>query len=202
MLKTRTSVPRTRIRTARRGCGCCVMGYRASGTHGLSSYDSTGTHFGANVCPTSQNARARVYRTMVKWHMKRQEGAKWADKPGSVDGRPFIYSWRHHQALARYPSAVRATPWRSYMRLLRRGLAKPPCCHDAGGLLHHRFSFSLTRRGGQRESSFLRRFPSGHPARPLTCLLPCGARTFLIPTRSNAGPHRSAVAWPTSRGRL
>ena len=47
------------------------------------------------------------------------------------------------QLLARYPNAGRAGPSRSYLRLLRMGLAKPPCCHDAGGLLHHRFSFSL-----------------------------------------------------------
>ena len=47
--------------------------------------------------------------------------------------------------LARYPGAGRADPWRPYLRLLRMGFTKPPCCHDAGGLLHHRFSFSLTR---------------------------------------------------------
>ncbi len=73
-----------------------------------------------------------------------------------------------------------AAPAGSYLRLLRKGLAKPPCCHDAGGLLHHRFSFSLTCLRRQRESSFLRRFPSGHPAWPLASFLPCGARTFLM----------------------
>ena len=69
--------------------------------------------------------------------------ARWADKPGSVVGRPFIYCGRRRPPLSRNPSAVRAAPWRSYLRFLRMGLAKPPCCHDAGGLLHHRFSFSL-----------------------------------------------------------
>ena len=49
------------------------------------------------------------------------------------------------QFLARYPNASRADPWRSYSRLLRKGLAKPSRCRDAGGLLHRRFSFSLTR---------------------------------------------------------
>ena len=103
--------------------------------------------------------------------------------------------WAYRRPLARNPSAVRATPWRSYLRLLRKGLAKPSCCHDAGSLLHHRFSFSLTRRGGQRESSFLRRFPSGHPAWPLASFLPYGARTFLMacgkpPAPRSSGPLR------------
>ena len=48
-------------------------------------------------------------------------------------------------------------------------------------------------RAGQLESSFLRRFPSGYPARPLAGILPCGARTFLMTLA------RPAVAWPTSR---
>lgn len=45
--------------------------------------------------------------------------------------------------LARYPGASRAGPSRPYLRLLRMGFTKPPRCRDAGGLLHHRFSFSL-----------------------------------------------------------
>ena len=121
----------------------------------------------------------------------RKKKAKWADEPGSV-----VDDRRYRRPLARNPSAVRATPWRSYLRLLRRGLAKPPYRYDAGSLLHYRFSFSLTRLREQRESSFLRRFPSGHPARPLACLLPCGARTFLMTLA------RPAIVWPTSHTRL
>lgn len=71
------------------------------------------------------------------------------------------------------------------------GLAKPPCCHDAGGLLHHRFSFSLYALRRRWESSFLRRFPSDHSARPLAGIPPSGARTFL-----------TRVASSTSRDRL
>jgi len=41
-----------------------------------------------------------------------------------------------------YPSVGRASLSRSYLPLLRVGFAKPPCCHDAGALLPHRFSFS------------------------------------------------------------
>ncbi len=65
------------------------------------------------------------------------------------------------------------------------GLAKPPCCHDAGGLLHHRFSFSLYALRRRWESSFLRRFPSDHSARPLAGIPPSGARTFLTRTASS-----------------
>ena len=71
------------------------------------------------------------------------------------------------------------------------GLAKPPCCHDAGGLLHHRFSFSLNGRARQWESSFLRRFPSGYPAWPLASILPCGARTFLMARDCSRAPRSS-----------
>ena len=47
---------------------------------------------------------------------------------------------------------------------------------------------------GQRESSFLRHFPSGRPAWPLASILPCGARTFL--TCEHAA---RAIAWPALR---
>ena len=97
------------------------------------------------------------------------------------------------QFLARYPSAGRAGPWRSYSRLLRKGLAKPPCCHDAGGLLHHRFSFSLTRTSaGSGSLLFCGANPSGRPAWSLTSFLPCGARTFLTPAVSRRSRDRLA----------
>jgi hypothetical protein len=44
-----------------------------------------------------------------------------------------------------YPSGGRAGLDRSYSPLLRVGFAKPPCHHDAGALLPHRFSFSADR---------------------------------------------------------
>ena len=72
------------------------------------------------------------------------------------------------------------------------GLAKPPCCHDTGGLLHHRFSFSLYALRRRWESSFLRRFPSDHSARPLAGIPPSGARTFLTRTASSTSRDRLA----------
>lgn len=72
------------------------------------------------------------------------------------------------------------------------GLAKPPCCHGAGGLLHHRFSFSLYALRRRWESSFLRRFPSDHSARPLAGIPPSGARTFL--TRAASSTSRDRLA--------
>ena len=50
------------------------------------------------------------------------------------------------------------------------------------------FPFTLARRW---ESSFLRRFPSDHSARPLAGILPYGARTFL--TRALQRTPRAAV---------
>lgn len=106
--------------------------------------------------------------------------AKRADKPGSVVDDHLSRLHVTVQFFARYPSAGRADPWRSYSRLLRKGLAKPPCCHDAGGLLHHRFSFSLTRHKTSSGSLlFCGANPSGCPAWPLASFLPYGARTFL-----------------------
>ena len=72
------------------------------------------------------------------------------------------------------------------------GLAKPPCYHDAGGLLHHRFNFSLYALRRRWESSFLRRFPSDHSARPLAGIPPSGARTFL--TRAASSTSRDRLA--------
>ena len=43
--------------------------------------------------------------------------------------------------------------------------------------------FSQRGEPRQRESSFLRHFPSGRPAQPLAGILPCGARTFLTALR-------------------
>lgn len=123
--------------------------------------------------------------------------AKRADKPGSVVDDHLSRLHVTVQFFARYPSAGRADPWRSYSRLLRKGLAKPPCCHDAGGLLHHRFSFSLTRhKTGSGSLLFCGANPSGCPAWPLASFLPCGARTFLTPA-TRAG---RAIVWPASRG--
>lgn len=122
--------------------------------------------------------------------------AKRADKPGSVVDDHLSRLHVTVQFFARYPSAGRADPWRSYSRLLRKGLAKPPCCHDAGGLLHHRFSFSLTRhKTGSGSLLFCGANPSGCPAWPLASFLPYGARTFLTPA-TWAG---RAIVWPASR---
>ena len=125
------------------------------------------------------------------------EKAKRADKPGSVVDDHLSRLHVTVQFFARYPSAGRADPWRSYSRLLRKGLAKPPCCHDAGGLLHHRFSFSLTRHKTSSGSLlFCGANPSGCPAWPLASFLPYGARTFLTPA-TRVG---RAIVWPASRG--
>ena len=112
---------------------------------------------------------------------------EWADKPGSVEGRPFISNGSRLPPLARNPDTRRATAWYPYLRLLQMGFAKPCRCRHAGALLPHRFSFSPVETG---EFSFLWHFPSSCPAQPLAGILPCGARTFLA-------CDAYAAVWPT-----
>ena len=54
-------------------------------------------------------------------------------------------------------------------------------------------AFLAWPEGRRRESSFLWRYPSGRPARPLAGILPCEARTFLTGRLHKA---------PAQRGRL
>ena len=119
--------------------------------------------------------------------VRRNQESEWADKPGSVDGRPFICDARHRAPVARNPDARRATVWHPYLRLLRMGFTKPCRYRHAGALLPHRFSFSPVETG---EFSFLWHFPSSCPAQPLAGILPCGARTFLA-------CDAYAAVWPT-----
>ena len=64
----------------------------------------------------------------------------------------------------------------------------PICICSRWGLPSRRIAATLVRSYRTvsaflvqaRESSFLWHYPSGHPARPLAGILPCGARTFLI----------------------
>ena len=92
------------------------------------------------------------------------------------------------------PSASSALPERSagHTIALLHAFAPEGACQAA--VLPRRW-WSLTPpfqlfshpQSGQRESSFLRRFPSGYPARPLACFLPCGARTFLMASKTPRG---------------
>ena len=82
-----------------------------------------------------------------------------------------------------YPAPRRATCERSLFALHRAGFGEPPCRHDAGGLLPHRFTLTgrhLRRRAGRRSalcSTFRRLSPPGVSPAPL----PFGVRTFLGP---------------------
>ena len=148
------------------------------------------------------NAKARCLsepqhrRSSCAVRQTKQRGER-AGKPGSVVGRPFISNASRPAPLARNPSARRATVWRSYLRLLQMGFAKPRRCRRAGALLPHRFSFSPVSRmlriaacSEQESLLFCGTDPSGRPAQPLAGILPCGARTFLAPLRGYA------TVWP------
>ena len=67
---------------------------------------------------------------------------EWAGKRGSVMDDHLSGTTVADGLKRAYPSVGRADLSRSYLLLLRVGFAKPPCRHDAGALLPHRFSFS------------------------------------------------------------
>ena len=124
--------------------------------------------------------------------------AKWAGKPGSVVdnhlSRDSVTAGLEHATRAQCGPHHRA-PIRACSE---RGLPSHPVTKVLVVSYTTVSAFLSPAGGGQRESSFLRRFPSGHPARPLAGFLPCGARTFLItfpPYRAGV----SAIVWPTSR---
>lgn len=52
----------------------------------------------------------------------------------------------------------------------------PRCYHRSGSLLHYHFILT-----SKLAVLFLLHFPGSHLHRPLAGILPCGARTFLIP---------------------
>ena len=109
-----------------------------------------------------------------------REGARWACKPGSVVGGHLSRT----TVSGRLERATRARCGPHH--------GAPICVCSGWGLPSRRVATTLvvsyttvsafpsTGRARQRESSFLRRFPSGYPARPLAGFLPCGARTFLM----------------------
>ena len=106
--------------------------------------------------------------------------AEWADKPGSVIGRPFILEDALPRSSSRATRArtgpVHSAPiclfsrWGLPSRVVAGALVRS--CRTVSAFLPMR-----EKRLG--EFSFLWRYPSGRPARPLAGILPCGARTFL-----------------------
>ena len=66
--------------------------------------------------------------------------------------------------------------------LHRTGFDEPPCHHDAGGLLPHRFTLTAGASGDAPAAvCFLFHFPSAFAAWVNPSVLPCGVRTFLEP---------------------
>ena len=120
-----------------------------------------------------------------------------ADESKNVRGGPIsrVLSGATIYLLTPSPAPSSALPERSagHTIALLHAFAPEGACQAA--VLPRRW-WSLTPpfqlfshpHSGQRESSFLRRFPSGYPARPLTCFLPCGARTFLMNTSEDVSP--------------
>ena len=91
--------------------------------------------------------------------------------------------------------------------LHRTGFGEPPCRHDAGGLLPHRFTLTAGVSGefSPEAVSFLCHFPSAFAAWDFPSVLPCGVRTFLASRSSRGHPActqivpRSVFAYPKAR---
>ena len=120
----------------------------------------------------------------------------------SWDG--YLFRTRVARALARNPSARRATVWRSYLRLLQMGFTKPRRCRRAGALLPHRFSFSPVSRmlriaacSEQGSLLFCGTDPSGRPAQPL--LASCPAEPGLSSHPERVRGRLACLAWYCSR---
>lgn len=119
---------------------------------------------------------------------------KWADKPGSVVERPFILYLRCHRPLLGQPERGPGRPIALLFALSPDGACQAAPLPTRWCALTAPFQlFSPGPEGRRRESSFLWRYPSGRPARPLAGILPCGARTFLTGRLHKA---------PAQRGRL
>ena len=122
---------------------------------------------------------------------RNQEDAKRACKPGSVVD--------DHLSRGRVATDLLSRATRARIGPIH---GAPICSCSGWGLPSHPVAevlvvsyttvsaFPLTL-AGQWESSFLRHFPSNRSARPLAGILPCGARTFLIPKGTRpSGPLR------------
>ncbi len=89
-----------------------------------------------------------------------------------------------------YPEGPRAASTPPYRALLPMGFSRPAGLPTAGALLPHHFTVAASRAA----VSFLCHFPSGRPARTLSGIVPCGARTFL------SDPKAGAATQPSARG--
>src|SRR3954468_5419944 len=72
--------------------------------------------------------------------------------------------------------------------LHRTGFGQPPCRHDAGGLLPHRFTLTTGISRVPVAVSFLCHFPSAFAPWGFPSVLPCGVRTFLEPLPARGHP--------------
>ena len=134
--------------------------------------------------------------------MPAQDYAKRAYKPGSVVGdnlsRAYIAICLKHATRVQI-GPILSTP---ICACSKWGLPS----HSIAGVLvvsYTTVSAFLLPRMRQRESSFLRRFPSGFPAWLLASILPCGARTFLMsykrPVAARLALQAFIVAFPRVR---
>lgn len=135
--------------------------------------------------PPARNSARCDARARRRPRSRARPRRSWKMRGGPVSR---VLSWAAIYLLRSSPTASSAQPERSAGHTMALLFAFAPDGACQAVALPRRW-WSLTPpfqlfplrgpRAGQLESSFLRRFPSGYPARPLAGILPCGARTFL-----------------------
>ena len=111
---------------------------------------------------------------------------------------PSLWDARYRAPRAVLPGGSAGHLISSVLTLLQVGFAGPVRHRTAGALLPHHFTltapqYSPVIGGWGAGGIFLLHFPSGHPARPLACTLPCEARTFLSTLASTAATRPTPV---------
>lgn len=122
------------------------------------------------------------------------QGAKQADKPGSVADDHLSWRTRCRAALRTLPGRRPGRPIAPLFALAPDGVYQAAALPRRWWSLTPPFQlFPLRAESARRwESSFLRHFPSDCSAWPLASILPCGARTFLTPAPRHGSRDRLA----------
>lgn len=103
-----------------------------------------------------------------------------------------------------YPAPGRAASSRGLFALHRAGFGKPPCRHDAGGLLPHLFTLATPAscESRVRRCVFCATFRRLSPPGIYPSALPCGVRTFLEPRERLAATRPAHAVYSGPSGRL
>ncbi len=103
-----------------------------------------------------RNEKRRIL-ILLRQGLRRTKFAFWSRSISRVLSRVVICLGRGlpRASCGLYPKGQRATSTPSYSALLPMGFTQPPHLCEAGGLLHHRFSFASSEASAKEDSRFL-----------------------------------------------